>query len=60
MATETDAYKVTVTNSQGNQIVAYVRPSSRQGYVRSMMEEYGNAKVEAITAADLPEGVTVS
>ena len=60
MATEPDAYRVTVTNAQGNPIVAYVLPSSRQNYVRSMIEEYGNAKVEPVAMADLPEGVSFS
>lgn len=50
-------YKVTVVNSQGTPIVAYVGEASRISYVRSMREEYGNARVEVVSRADLPEGV---
>jgi hypothetical protein len=50
-------YKVTVVNSKGAALVAYVTEATRQTYVRSMREEYGNAKVEQISIEDLPEGV---
>jgi hypothetical protein len=51
-------YKITVINSKGSPMVAYVTESTRQTYVRSMREEYGNAKVEKIDIEDLPEGVS--
>lgn len=50
-------YKVTVVNTQGVPLVAYVKESSRRNYVRSMREEYGNAKVELVEADDIPEGI---
>lgn len=50
-------YKVTVVNRQGTPLIAYVKESSRRSYVRSMREEYGNAKVEQVAADELPEGI---
>lgn len=50
-------YKVTVVNAQGTPLVAYVKESSRRSYVRSMREEYGNAKVELVEPSDIPEGI---
>ena len=39
-------------------MIAYLLPKAKHAYVRSMMEEYGNATVEPMMMADLPEGVT--
>jgi hypothetical protein len=55
---EPEVYKVTVTNSQGDEMIAYVLPADKQRYVRSMNEEYGNATVEPLMMTDLPEDVT--
>lgn len=54
---EPEVFKVTVTNSDGDDIVAYVTPVQKQAYVRSMTEEYGPAVVEPMMIADLPKGV---
>lgn len=54
---EPEVFKVTVTNSDGDDIVAYVTPAQKQAYVRSMTEEYGPATVEPMMIADLPEGI---
>ena len=51
-------YKVTVINAQGEPLIAYVPEASRQTYARFMREEYGNAKVEKVDPADLPEGIS--
>ncbi len=53
-------YKVTVINGQGEPLIAYVSEASRQTYVRSMREEYGNAKGEKVETEDLPEGVSLN
>jgi hypothetical protein len=52
-------YKVTVVNSQGTPIIAYVNADRRHAYVRAMNEEYGNAKIEAVDPSDLPKGANV-
>lgn len=54
---EPEVFKVTVTNGDGDDIVAYVTPAQKQAYVRSMTEEYGPATVEPMMIADLPEGI---
>ena len=56
---QAEAYKVTTVDAEGNEIVAYVTPKQRHMYVSSMNSEYGNATVEPISIADLPEGVTL-
>jgi hypothetical protein len=55
---ESAVYKVTVVNSDGAPLVAYVNEASRKSYARFMREEYGNAKVELISADDIPDGVS--
>ena len=59
-AASAEVFKVTVKNSQDKPMVAYVLPENRQRYVRSMMEEYGNAAVEPMMLAELPEGIEFS
>ena len=53
-----EVYMVTVFDSKGNEIVAYVKPDMKQPYVAMMSSEYGNVKVEGMSMADLPADVT--
>lgn len=55
-----EVYKVTVKNSLGNDVVAYVMKPGLHSYVRAMSEEYGAygpTQVESVALEDLPEGV---
>jgi 16S rRNA U516 pseudouridylate synthase RsuA-like enzyme len=56
-AASAEVFKITVKNSKNNEIVAYVLPEGKQKYVRTMMEEYGNAVVEPMMMGDLPSDV---
>lgn len=52
-------YKITTTNAQGDELTAYVREDYKQAYLRSMMEEYGNASSVEVNIADVPENVEI-
>lgn len=52
-------FKVTTVNSQGEEMIAYVRESYKQSYFRSMMEEYGNSVAVEIDIADIPANVDI-
>lgn len=54
---EAEIYKITSNNADGKAIVAYVMPSVRRMYARSMNEEYGNSEVEPMLLADVPAGI---
>lgn len=57
MADNAEVYKITVVDDKGNELVSYVKPEGRTMFIRQMTSEYGNAKVEPMMLADLPEGV---
>lgn len=57
MADNAEVYKITVVDDMGNELVSYVKPEARTLFIRQMTSEYGNAKVEPMMLADLPEGV---
>ena len=52
-------YKVTVKDREGNEMVAYCLPPVKHRYTRWMMEEYGNADVQAMLVADVPADVNI-
>ena len=52
-------YEVTVKNRAGKELVAYCLPPVKQMYMRSMMEEYGNAVAQAMLVADVPGDVDI-
>jgi hypothetical protein len=54
---DAEYYKVTAVDDLGNELVGYVKAEAKQRSVRALREEYGNAVVEPIEAADLPEGI---
>lgn len=51
------AFKVTSVAADGNEISVYVSKGLRRETVKSMYDEYGNAEVEEIDPAALPEGI---
>lgn len=56
---DAEFYKVTATDDSGKEIVGYVAAEGKQRAVRAMREEYGNATVEPVSAADLPEDLEI-
>ena len=57
--TDQKIFKITTTNAQGDELTAYVYETYKQAYLRSMMEEYGNASSVEIDIADVPENVEI-
>ena len=56
---DAEIYKITVKNAAGDELISYVLPPAKQMYIRSMMEEYGNATAEPMAIADVPADVDV-
>jgi hypothetical protein len=54
-----EVFKITATDDQGNEIVAYVKPEGKSAYVRSMSSEYGVLEVEELRIDELPDDVEV-
>lgn len=52
-------FKITTTNAQGDELTAYVLENYKQTYLRSMMEEYGNAVSAEVDIADVPDNVDI-
>lgn len=52
-------FKITTTNAQGDELTAYVYETYKQSYLRSMMEEYGNATSIEVDIADIPDNVDI-
>jgi hypothetical protein len=52
-------FKITTTNAQGDELTAYVYETYKQAYLRSMMEEYGNAISVEVDIADVPDNVNL-
>lgn len=54
-----EIFRITATDDQGNDIVAYVKPEGKSAYVRFMSSEYGVLKVEGLRMDELPDDVEV-
>lgn len=54
---ETIAYKITSTDSTGEQIINYIAPDKAQQFARIMDEEGYNVETEEVT--ELPDGVEI-
>ena len=52
-------FKITTTNAQGDELTAYVYETYKQSYLRSRMEEYGNATSIEVDIADVPDNVNI-
>lgn len=53
------AFRVTSTTRDGNEIEVFVLPPALHGTRRTFLEEYGNAEVEGITLAELEEATGI-
>lgn len=51
---ESEYFMVTNTDDMGNEIVTYVAAKDLRQYSQMMASEYGNIKVEAVAASDVP------
>lgn len=54
---DAEVFKITATDEQGNEIVAYVKPEGKTSYVRAMSSEYGVLQIEPMRVDDLPDDV---
>jgi len=58
MAKKAEIYRITVTDREGNELVAYCLPAIKQGYARAMAEEYGNVAIYGMQRSEVPADVT--
>lgn len=51
---DSEYFMVSVKDSMGNDLVSYVAAKDLRQYSQMMSSEYGNIKVEAVTADEIP------
>ena len=49
-----EVYKITSTDDQGNEIVAYVKPEGKSAYIRSVSADYGMPEIVPMMMSELP------
>ena len=58
MLKRAEIYRITVTDREGNELVAYCLPAVKQSYARAMAEEYGNIAIYGMQRSEVPADVT--